>query len=76
MNIWDGENKKRLCQFRKYPTSISALAFSEDGATLAIASSYTYEEGEKEYGILLFELLIAIVILQINFSSELSPIMK
>lgn len=49
VNIWDPAKKKRLCQFHKYPTSISALAFSHDGGLLAIASSYTYEEGEKEY---------------------------
>lgn len=48
VNVWDGENKKRLCQFPRYPTSIAALAFSEDGQTLAVASSYTYEEGEKD----------------------------
>ena len=36
-------------QFIRYPTSISALAFNHDGSYLAIASSYTYEEGEKEH---------------------------
>jgi len=30
----------------RYPTSISSLAFSNDGSVLAIASSYQYEEGE------------------------------
>ena len=34
VNIWDGSNKKRLCQFHKYPTSISSLSFSPDGAVL------------------------------------------
>lgn len=43
VNIWDGFNKKRLCQFHKYPTSISSLAFSPDGSHLAIASSFLYE---------------------------------
>lgn len=43
VNIWDGYNKKRLCQFHKYPTSIASLAFSTDGSVLAIASSYMYE---------------------------------
>ena len=28
---------------------ISSLAFNFDGSLLAIASSYTFEEGEKEY---------------------------
>jgi cell cycle arrest protein BUB3 len=49
VSLWDGANKKRLAQLRAYPTSIAALAFSHDGSTLAIASSYTYEEGEKEH---------------------------
>ena len=48
VSLWDGFNKKRLKQYPKYPTSISALAFSSDGQTLAVASSYGYEEGEKE----------------------------
>ncbi|XP_034235520.1 mitotic checkpoint protein BUB3 [Thrips palmi] len=43
VNIWDGFNKKRLCQFHRYPTSISSLCFSHDGTVLAIASSYQHE---------------------------------
>lgn len=34
--IWDGFNKKRLCQFRKYPASISSLSFSTDGSVLQL----------------------------------------
>lgn len=49
INLWDGDNKKRITHLRKYPTSIAALDFNHDGSVLAIASSYTYEEGEKEY---------------------------
>jgi len=48
VNIWDGENKKRLATFR-YPTSIAAIAFSEDGGTMVVASSYTFEEGEQDH---------------------------
>lgn len=48
VNIWDGFNKKRLCQFHKYPSSISALAFSHSGSLLAIGSSYLYEQGIME----------------------------
>jgi cell cycle arrest protein BUB3 len=48
VNIWDGANRKRVIQLKKYPASVAALAFSEDGNTLAVASSYTFEEGEKE----------------------------
>ncbi|KAG7463086.1 hypothetical protein MATL_G00191630 [Megalops atlanticus] len=46
VNIWDPFNKKRLCQFHRYPTSIASLAFSNDGSTLAIASSYMQEQGD------------------------------
>uniref|UniRef100_T1IIQ6 Mitotic checkpoint protein BUB3 n=1 Tax=Strigamia maritima TaxID=126957 RepID=T1IIQ6_STRMM len=48
VNIWDGFNKKRLCQFHRYPTSIASLSFSHDGSILAIASSYMYEMDEME----------------------------
>ncbi|XP_074595895.1 mitotic checkpoint protein Bub3 [Brevipalpus obovatus] len=43
VNLWDGFNKKRLCQFHKFPTSISSLAFSPDNNFLAIASSFLCE---------------------------------
>jgi cell cycle arrest protein BUB3 len=49
VNIWDGRNKKRLAQFPSYPTSISSLCFSNDGSMLAIAASYSFEEGEKDH---------------------------
>jgi cell cycle arrest protein BUB3 len=48
VNVWDGENKKRLYQYQRYPTSIAALSFNRSGSLLAVASSYTYEQGEKE----------------------------
>ncbi|XP_035912146.1 mitotic checkpoint protein BUB3 [Anopheles stephensi] len=43
VNIWDGFNKKRLCQFHLYDSSISSLCFSDDGSTLAISCSYMDE---------------------------------
>jgi cell cycle arrest protein BUB3 len=49
VNIWDGANKKRLSQFRKYPAGISALAWNSDGTMLGIASSYTFEEGDRDH---------------------------
>ncbi|KAG8364198.1 hypothetical protein BUALT_Bualt19G0103400 [Buddleja alternifolia] len=49
VNVWDGNNKKRLYQYTKYPTSVAALSFSRDGRLLAVASSYTYEEGDKPH---------------------------
>jgi cell cycle arrest protein BUB3 len=47
--IWDGELKKRVAQLPTYPTSIAALDFNRDGSLLAVASSYTFEEGEKDH---------------------------
>jgi cell cycle arrest protein BUB3 len=47
--IWDGYNKKKLTSLPAFPTSIAALAFNHDGTELAIASSYTFEEGEREH---------------------------
>ncbi|TPX57655.1 hypothetical protein PhCBS80983_g03708 [Powellomyces hirtus] len=48
LNLWDGNNRKRLRSYPQYPTGISALAFNCDGSLLAVASSYTFDEGEKE----------------------------
>ena len=45
--IWDGQHKRRICQLPTFPTSIAALAFNDPGKLLAVASSYTFEEGEK-----------------------------
>ena len=41
--------KKKLQQYDPYPTSISALDFNANGTLLAIASSYTFDEGEKDH---------------------------
>ncbi|KAJ3122359.1 hypothetical protein HK098_002912, partial [Nowakowskiella sp. JEL0407] len=49
VNIWDGVHRKRNKQYSKFATSISSLSFDCQGKQLAIASSYTYEEGEKEH---------------------------
>ena len=47
--LWDGNHKKKLTALPSFPTSISALAFNYDGSELAIASSYTFEEGDREH---------------------------
>uniref|UniRef100_M4B7B5 Mitotic checkpoint protein BUB3 n=1 Tax=Hyaloperonospora arabidopsidis (strain Emoy2) TaxID=559515 RepID=M4B7B5_HYAAE len=49
VNLWDGANKKRITHLRPYPTSIAAMDFSHDGSVLAVAASYTYEQGEKDH---------------------------
>lgn len=48
VNIWDGANKKRICQFPPYNTSIASLDFNRNGSMIAIASSYTWEHGDKQ----------------------------
>lgn len=48
VNVWDGNNKKRLTQISRYPTSVAAMAFNSEGSLLAVAASYTFEQGEKE----------------------------
>lgn len=49
VTMWDGNNKKRLATLPHLPTSIAALAFNHDGSKLAIAASYTFEEGDREH---------------------------
>ncbi|KAI8910802.1 mitotic checkpoint protein BUB3-like protein [Gorgonomyces haynaldii] len=49
VNMWNVALKKRVRQYTPYPTSISSLSFSCDGTRLAVASSYTFEEGDKEH---------------------------
>lgn len=48
VNVWDGENKKRLWKLRQYHTGIASLAFNSAGNQLAIAASYMYEQGELD----------------------------
>ena len=50
--LWDAKHKKRLVALPRLATSISALAFSKGssaGRLLAVAQSYTFEEGEKDH---------------------------
>jgi len=47
VNVWDGANKKRICQFPQFATSIASVDFNRDGRMLAIGVSYTWEQGEK-----------------------------
>ena len=47
--IYDSETTFKDAFFiYSYPSSISALSFSQDGSTLAISSSYMYEDGPME----------------------------
>lgn len=46
---WDGLHKKKLSSLHKFPTSIASMCFNQDGSELAIAASYTFEEGERDH---------------------------
>lgn len=48
VNIWDPFNKKRLCQFHRYPTHIASLSFNKEGTMIAIATSPVQLEDGKE----------------------------
>ncbi|CAE7804264.1 BUB3.1 [Symbiodinium sp. CCMP2592] len=45
--FWDGFARKRLAKLGPFSTSVSSLDFSADGALLAVAVSYAFEEGER-----------------------------
>ncbi|KAL3894210.1 MAG: hypothetical protein SGCHY_005411, partial [Lobulomycetales sp.] len=49
VSMWDGQHKKRIKQLPAYSSSIAALDFNCTGELLAVASSYTFEEGEKDH---------------------------
>lgn len=47
--FWDGDARKRIAQFSRYPTSIASIDFDNESSRIAIAVSYTFEEGEKDH---------------------------
>ena len=47
VSIWDHKLKKRLRQYPKYNNAIPSIAFNCDGTKLAVAVSYTWDEGEQ-----------------------------
>lgn len=47
--FWDAEGRKRISQYAKQPTSIASVDFSPDSRRIAVAVSYTFEEGEKDH---------------------------
>jgi len=46
--LWDGISKRRIRQYQKYQTSVSAVAFSGSGQHLAVAVSPGFEDGRDE----------------------------
>ncbi|RKP12853.1 WD40-repeat-containing domain protein [Piptocephalis cylindrospora] len=49
VHVWDGKKKKRVRQLPRYTTSVASLDFSPDGTRLAVAASYTFDEGERDH---------------------------
>lgn len=49
VSFWDGQARKRIAQLTRYPTSIASIDFSDDSSRIAVAVSYTFEEGEKDH---------------------------
>ena len=43
VSIWDGFNKKRLCQFKKYDNSVLSLCIAPDGSQIAIGTGDMFE---------------------------------
>lgn len=46
VSIWDHKVKKRLRQYPKFPGPVAAVGFNCDGSKIAVAVSYTWDEGE------------------------------
>lgn len=49
ISSWDRLLRKRIRQFPKYSTGISALAIDPLGSFLALAASYSFDEGERDH---------------------------
>ena len=48
--LWDGVAKRRIRQYQRYQSSVSALSFSGDGKYLAVAVSPGFEDGKEGVG--------------------------
>ncbi|PVU96981.1 hypothetical protein BB559_002168 [Furculomyces boomerangus] len=48
VSLWDSVNKKRLKQYGPYSSGVSTISFNRVGLLMAVGSSYTFDQGEKE----------------------------
>ncbi|KAF4308399.1 hypothetical protein GTA08_BOTSDO04462 [Botryosphaeria dothidea] len=46
--LWDGKAKRRIRQYQRYPASIAALSFSDDGHHLVVGVSPGFEDGQED----------------------------
>ncbi|KAH7858788.1 hypothetical protein Vadar_028068 [Vaccinium darrowii] len=47
VTTWDAHSKRRLLQLPRYSNSVTSLSYNHGGQLLAVASSYTYREGNE-----------------------------
>lgn len=47
--LWDAVAKRRIRQYQKYPASVAALAFSNDGKFLAVGICPGFKNGQEDY---------------------------
>jgi cell cycle arrest protein BUB3 len=45
--LWDGNAKRRIRQYQRYPASVAALSFDSSGKWLAIGISSGFEDGQE-----------------------------
>lgn len=48
VSVWDHFSKKRLRQYARFPTGVSALAFSADGKRMAVGISYSWDVPDQQ----------------------------
>ena len=51
VNTWDPLKRKRIRQYPRYETSVSALAFNCTGQQMAVAVSYAFEQGYRDHAV-------------------------
>jgi len=49
VNTWDIHNKKRIISYTTLNMGVAAMDFNRNGQLLAVAKSYTFEEGDKTH---------------------------
>ncbi|KAE8448593.1 hypothetical protein EG329_009018 [Mollisiaceae sp. DMI_Dod_QoI] len=47
--LWDAVAKRRIRQYQKYPASVAALSFNNDGKYLAVGVCPGFENGQEDY---------------------------
>ncbi|KAM7269296.1 hypothetical protein ACFE04_024793 [Oxalis oulophora] len=47
VSAWDAQSRRRLFELPRHPNSMSSLSCNQEGQLLAVASSYTYHQAEK-----------------------------